>query len=326
MEPSRNCTIGHFYILLYWILDIVIFLVQICIPEYFILVQGDIENELINLACISIADILAFILYLFCKKKTVINIAKEKQKQKKCCSLLLIFLISIFHLYSFSCFYLFYIKKEILIILQDDQNDWIYGIDILFRHIFSCCILKIKLYKHHIYSLIVSVIGIIILTASDISTICLEKKSINVLWYVIIILQRPFFLSLTHVINDKLFKEYNLLPHSLMFRRGLIELILFLIILTPIIIFTSQFQFTDLLYRILMKCGYIVLTFLQEFFLLKIIESFNVIYVSFLVIYKIIRGLLNPFLYENNKSDISINYIIDICALFLILVGSLINI
>ena len=73
------------------------------------------------------------------------------------------------HLLSLSSHFLFFLfinveEKEKSIILENYQMDWLIGMDIISRHIFSRLFLKTKLYKHHIVSLFICAPGFIIIS------------------------------------------------------------------------------------------------------------------------------------------------------------------
>ena len=223
-------------------------------------------------------------------------------------------------------------ENENIEILKNYQIDWLIGIDIIFRHIFSCLILKAELYKHHIWSLIICLFGILLMTISDGISILLGKKEIKIFYYIFII-ARPLLFSLADVLDKILLSDDFLLPHYLMFDRGIVNIII-LSISAACLIVTSKLEFIiiseDLFKRILIKCGFIFVAFLKAFFLLKIIYIFTSQYVSFLVIAEAFGGILNHFhdIFNseknfNEKIGNSYSIIIDIISLIIITFGAL---
>ena len=345
---SFKCDINNFYILAYWILELFTTIIQHFFSDYFILNEGNCGNEFINLVCIVIADLMAgfLVLYTKCSMKPVNDTSKRKRskkeiklihsnimQRKKQNSFSLLLLISILHLISLSCYFLFYLFIKIkgienIKILKNYQIDWLFGIDIIFRHIFSRLILKIKLSKYHKLSIIIIIIGLIFMSIFDFNFLLSGN-----IYYTLFIIARPLLFSLADVLDKILLTNDFFLPHFLMFNRGLIESVI-LLICTPILIYTSILEFNiinnNLLKRILMKCGFIIISFFKAFILLKIIYIFTAQYVSFLIVAELFGGIMNH-LYEFFNSEKIENYsyekkgiIFEIISLIIITFGALI--
>ena len=140
-------------------------------------------------------------------------------------------LISILDLISRSVYFLFFlftykIKENIEIkkLPKRYNMDYILAIDICFRYLFSRIILKTKIYKHHLVSMIICIIGFLFFVVADLFSI---DYNINNLIYSIIILFRAILFPLEDTINQILLSKYFLLPHFLMTYRGIIESIFF---------------------------------------------------------------------------------------------------
>ena len=120
---SFKCYKSYYYILAYWILEIMTSIIQNFFSDYFILYKGNAENEFINLACIVIADLLAGVLVLYtkCSMKSVNKTLKRKksknepnliyndeikQKKQKRISLLLL-IINKYFTFNFNFFFFF---------------------------------------------------------------------------------------------------------------------------------------------------------------------------------------------------------------------------
>ena len=113
-----------------------------------------------------------------------------------------------------------------------------------YQEFFSHYILKINLYKHHIVSLIIFLIGYFFKTlfAFIAGDIHLEK------WpYICFIIIQLILLGLEDVLNKLLLTEKCMLPHVLMFLRGLFNSGMAIVFGT--IIKFSGFEFSFLSYK-----------------------------------------------------------------------------
>ena len=315
------CHKYYFYFLVYWLLEI-----SISITKNFIYVTKDIdiglENDLMNeymqLLILVISDLLAGFLVLYTKfslpKKAKVERSKSKRqisyiydkdgpvnKNKK---IKLLILISFLDFSSRSIYFIFYLIKEKRL-LNRYQTDLIVGMDIFMRYFFSRIILKTKFYKHHIWSMIISLIGFLILTILDIISIVViddkdtdkENDIMSKFLFLFILLLRALFYPLEDTINKILLSDNFLLPHSLMYDRGIIEFFI-LILFSLILYLTGELKFEynysiAHIWYILIKIGYTIVCFVQNFCIVKIIYIFNSQYVSFLIISESLAGTVN---------------------------------
>ena len=249
-------------------------------------------------------------------------------------------LISILHLISVSAYFIFYSiinveHNDNTKILENYQMDWLIGIDIITRHFFSRIILKNKIYKHHIFALIICALGFFFMTFSDFISIIYEKKEIKAIYFALFILPRAILFPLADVYDKLLLTDRLFLPQNLMFYRGCIESLI-LIIASPILYFTSKLNFvniieTDLKIRILINAGFLIFIFLKAFCLMRVIDLFNAQFVSFIIVAELFSGILNHFYkfihLENSEKEImkdKYGFIIDIIALIIIMFGTLV--
>lgn len=343
---------NYYYILLYWILEIIVTLVQKSYPDYFILFKEASMNELTDVICKVLGDLLAGFLVLYTKctmkftkkqlkkknskneiKLIYNNIEKEKHNNSVC----LIILISILHMTAVSVYFLFHLfigtkENDNSTILENHQMDWLICVDFLLRHIFARIILKTSLYKHNKLSLYICSFGFFFMTVSDGFSIWNGNKDIKVLFFIFFIFPRVMLFSLADVLNKKILIDDFFLPQKLMFYRGGIELFLLLIII-PILYFTSKLNLdiiqTDLSIKIIIKSLYIIISFLKAFFLMKVIDIFTAQYVSFVVVAECFGSTLS-YSYQIIKTNIYnkqyidlIQWIVDILSLIVILFGTL---
>ena len=167
---------SYYYFLLFWILELIITIIRnhlfkkSCKDN-----NNDVTknmNELINIICYNLGDLLAGILVIYSnivtkpiKKEEDELVEKKKSKihleliyndlSIKKNKYLLIFIISVLELiarFNDLLFYLIIDKERI----RDGEISWLISVDILSRVIFSRIILNVKLYKHHIVSLILT--------------------------------------------------------------------------------------------------------------------------------------------------------------------------
>ena len=176
------------YFLVYWALEILVAVFNNINKNYLKFELNDLGNEYINLICLNIADLLAgfLVIYTICsiskkvikkkESKNEIQLIYNDPNNRKFKTKLLI-LISILDLLSRSVYFLFFLtgiaEKHIIDILQ---MDWVIAIDILSRYFFSRIILKTKLYKHHFWSILISVVGFIFMSLIDLITIFSESE------------------------------------------------------------------------------------------------------------------------------------------------------
>lgn len=186
--------------------------------------------------------------------------------------------------------------------------DWIVAIDILSRYFFSRIILKTKLYKHHFWSIIISTLGFIFMSSIDLITIINNKKydfSIK-MWYLLFIFPRALIFPLEDAINKILLSNDFLLPHSLMFDRGIIEFFI-LLIFSLILFITKKLEISydseNIKYVILIKIAQTIVSSIKAFCLMQAIYIYSSQYVSFLVVSESFGGTLNLFINIFSNDD-----------------------
>jgi hypothetical protein len=285
------------------------------IKAYFEYIYSEINNfsvmiELINLICLNIADLLAgfFVLYTHINSKS----DKENNEARRTSSnqikliyndlsikknkYLLIFLISVLELVGRSTDLFYYIYFD-SIRIRDGEISWLISIDILSRIIFSKIILKSRLYNHHILSIIMTVIGLCSMSIS--AFIAINSYELSRWPYFSFIFLKFITIPLEDVINKILLTNKFLLPQSLMFMRGLYNLIMLLIII-PILYFTNElkldFYFNEneigYVIQISLLIFFIAFTLLKSFYIMKVIYIFTPQHVAFLnVVFYMIRLL-----------------------------------
>ncbi len=250
----------YYYFIAYWIISLICSLIN----HYF---QNQIKNDenankkeynIIYLFCFILGDLLGGFLVLythFSSKPEKEENKKDKPKNNNLQYKLiyndlsvkkyknrLILTISILHfigLASDLIFYLIFVEKTLAI----EEIEWLISIELLARIIFCKFILKIKFFKHHIFSIIISMTGFLFMGITGLNKISkktsIEKKGFYILFNII----TEIIFSLEDVLCKILLIEKFLLPHVLMFWRGLICLGLLLILITILILTDKVNQF-----------------------------------------------------------------------------------
>ena len=300
------------------------------IKAYFEYIYGEINNfsvmiELINLVCLNIGDLLAgfFVLYTYINSKS----NKENNEARRASNnqvkliyndlsikknkYLLIFLISILELIgrSTDLFYYIYIDSTRI---RDGEISWLISIDILSRIIFSKIILKSRLYNHHILSIIMTVIGLCSMSIS--AFIAINSNELSRWPYFAFTFVKFITVPLEDVINKILLTNKFLLPQSLMFMRGLYNLVMLLFII-PTLYFINElkldFYFNEneigYIIQISLVIFFIAFTLLKSFFIMKVIYIFTPQHVAFLNVVFYMLRLLRCRITTGDKSLIIIS-------------------
>ena len=177
-------------------------------------------------------------------------------------------------------------------------------------------------------------IGFILMCLSDIiSIVKLNMKTSDIIINVIIFFPKTILLPLEDTINKIILTNNFLLPHSLLFLRGIFQFCLMLIII-PLIIFRNKFnsEFLKELKKpkkISYSILFAILTTIRNLCLMNVIYIFNSSHISFLLSIVIFNNTIRQFFETDNIYNFKevkgfMFFIIDIIALILISLGSLI--
>lgn len=341
----------YFYFIAYWIISFINSLIN----HYF---QKQIKNDenankkeynAIYLLCYIIGDLLGGFLVLYTYFTSKSEKEESKEKKNECKNNLhyelifndlsvkkykyrLILTISILHFIALSSdllFYLIFVEKTLAI----EEIEWLISIELLARIIFCRFILKIRLYKHHILSIIISMTGFLFMGITGLVKIskcnAIENRGIFILFTII----TEILISLEDVLCNILLIEKFMLPHILMFFRGIIDFIIF-IILIPILNASGAISLKNYLsfstkcnisLFIFLKILLIIFAFIKGFITMKVIYIFNPLHVAFLDIvfslYEFIEYMISP---DDNNSVTVLPDIFDIFFLIIIIIGTLI--
>ena len=225
------------------------------------------------------------------------------------------------------CTDLFYLLFFGLLPIRIGEVNWLISIDTFARIIISRMILKTKLYKHHFSSIIVITIGLSVMSICAFVALSNEE---SLSWaYFIFVAVKYIILPLEDVFNKILLTNQFMLPHYLMFWRGIFTFI-FLIILFAATVLPSFIEFNyftqfdtklAILNQVLMKVLFTIFSFFKSFCLLKILDTFSPQHVAFcntaFSLYQLFKCRLKS---DDNKVLLTV----DAIFLFIIILATLV--
>ena len=350
---SFSCFKSYYYFIIFWLLDLSITIIRDLYLEQEIKSEEYMKGtEFIYISCLNLDDLLAgfLVLYTFIKMRkikdenTLIEKNRESKRSKKkekisyeliynkisvknnkFIYLLLISLLE-FVARSTDLLYLLIIGK---IPIRIGQVNWLISIDIFSRIIISRIILKTKIYRHHVLSIILTIIGLFSMSICAFKVI-IENELEN--WpYFLFIIGKYILLPLEDVINKVLLTDEFLLPHYLMFYRGIFNFIMLGILSASVflpesklVIFSYFSQFKtdkEKHIQILVKVIFTILSFFRAFCLLRVIDIFSPQHVSFL---NTTFSLYQLFKCRTKSRDDKFITSIDAIFLLIIILGTLI--
>ena len=184
-----------------------------------------------------LAGIMTLINKLIDKFKTTTSEAKEREKDMRKKSFFYLSIIAVIDFIAQFCLFLFswvILKSKLLEkeVIRDENLYFIVSIDIFSRYIFSRIFLQSFFYKHHIVSIVLTLIGFIPLIIKNLYDITHVENNNNILKnkaafiYLILFIYMTIIYSLEDVFNKLCFNQSILEPYDLMFYKALIQTIL----------------------------------------------------------------------------------------------------
>ena len=347
---SFNFNINLIYIIIYWILEIFLRITMSYKPKYYTISNNPKDNEFMFIIFPVISKLFSgfIILYVYCvfRKNSSSAIINKNEliyenpidnKINKYFFLKILFITCLELLSNCSYFIFFLIidaeKEEVS---HKSTKDVITLLDILVRYIFSICILKVRVFKHHMWSIYAMIFGFLLIVPFDICDIYYEEKmhKIYSTSYVIVIFFLLAFKSVIYPLEDtyikKFFNTYYILPENFLFYISICETIILTIF--GLIFYISNILKFDLILSpavIITSIIYILTTAVREYILIKIIYLFSSQSVSFLIISQNISvsliDIIN-FIKEKDKSNIQphvyISFPFEIIALVIIIIAT----
>ena len=348
---------GYFYFIAYWLSEVIRSVIGITLnnkKQYSLQYYSEgfpLEEELFKLILLNIADLLTGFLVLYTniimkslktKKKNEIPKKIEKLEPSLIYNTLsyksnnsgiwLIILISILD-FAASSVYLFS-KLPKIKRLKPRQIDWMLSIDIIARTLLAIFFFKIQVRKHHKLSIILCMIGFILMSISDIMSIIKEDiKAKDVFIFIAIMFPKAILFPLEDVFNKIILFNEFFLPHSLIFWRGVTQFFFFLIII-PILYFNNKinlefFKKMKKIKKIVHSVLFVFISAVKNLCLMNVIYIFNSHHISFLLVIIIVDNTIQQFFDKDSIYDLKetkgiIYFTIDILALIIILIGTLI--
>jgi hypothetical protein len=257
------------------------------------------------------------------EQKTVEKVKSILSRKNK---YMLIFLISLleFICRSTNFFYLIIIKK---FTIRVGEIAWLISVDFFARILISRRVLKFRLFRHHYFSIVLIILGFFSMSICAFESI--SEYELNNWPYFIFIIIKNILLPLEDVYNKILLTDKFLLPHYLMFWRGLFNCI-FLTLLGLCIIVPGVIEYnfntpdemnSNITIFLLHKIIFIIFSFCRAFIYLKVVDIFSPQHVAFCnaAFYLYLLILCRC---KNDKSILIL--IIDIFSLIVIIFATLI--
>jgi hypothetical protein len=292
---SFSCQKSYFYLLGFWIIDFLISMHRmIYLPGEISSIESMKKSEFIYINLKTVSDLCAgfLILHTYIRMKKI-NQKEEQKTVEKVKSILsrknkymLIFLISLleFICRSTDFFYLIIIKK---FTIRAGEIAWLISVDFFARILISRRVLKFRLFRHHYFSIILIILGFFSMSICAFESI--SEYELNNWPYFIFIIIKNILLPLEDVYNKILLTDKFLLPHYLMFWRGLFNCI-FLTLLGLCIIVPGVIEYnfntpdemnSNITIFLLHKIIFIIFSFCRAFIYLKVVDVFSPQHVAF---------------------------------------------
>ena len=330
------------YVLIFWILEISLKISTNYFPEYFEVSTDLKENEYMFIVLPVIGKLLSgfLALYIYCvshrKGKNQFDnkyklIYENPENNKNKCYYLKLLIITSLELIARACFFIFFLtlgsnKEEIDI---KNTKDALTLLDILSRYILSILILKIKIFKHHIWAIYVMIYAFLLMIPFDLLDL-FQGENVNkvhtVIYFIVLSCQSIIY-PFEDTLIKKFFNTYFILPEKMLFSISICEVIIVSII-SAILYFLNVIKF-DLMYNTGIIIGiniFILEMGVREYIIIKFIYLYSSQSVSFLIISQNIAvsliDIIN-FIKERDKSDIGfqvyLSFPFEIIALILII-------
>jgi len=183
---------------------------------------------------------------------------------------------------EFLCLVIYFIY---IILLKDlENNNELYFLDAnvpytcIIQFILSYLILKTRLYKHHYFSLILTIIIFVIILILDLINI-FKNNAVDYKFYIYYLIYLTFN-SIENPFGKKLFLYGFISPYNLLIMKGII-LFIFVAIFSIIILIIDINIFSDMVFflngieEIFLRIAQIILAFLEELFFWLIVDRFS---------------------------------------------------
>jgi hypothetical protein len=215
-------------------------------------------------------------------------------------------------------------NDQFLTISADHLNSFLF-LDILSRYFFSLCILNTYFYAHHYFAFLLNFISLSILVVIDYK---FKFNKYDVL-YITIIGIKTILYSLEDIINKVAFRSLYIWPITLIFYKGLFQLVIYLPIITTLffVLQLNNFEDINIKNEVKLFISFIPFNIIRTINLVAVIDRFTAQHMSFLKV----SEALNLFLFylvigEEKKFELTtLAYIGQIFAFIILLISTLIH-
>jgi hypothetical protein len=215
-------------------------------------------------------------------------------------------------------------NDQFLTISADHLNSFLF-LDILSRYFFSLCILNTYFYAHHYFAFLLNFISLSILIVIDYK---FKFNKYDVL-YITIIGIKTILYSLEDIINKVAFRSLYIWPITLIFYKGLFQLVIYLPIITTLffVLQLNNFEGINIKNEVKLFLSFIPFNIIRTINLVAVIDRFTAQHMSFLKV----SEALNLFLFylvigEEKKFELTtLAYIGQIFAFIILLISTLIH-
>ena len=312
------------YAIIYWLLEIIMRILIYLQRDLFQIFKKDSVNEYYFAFLRNFSDFFSIflVIYISCslKEKNINNNSKIHQNNSKLefienekpnafyinkkfiYEMIIICILD--YLNRFALFIFYQPNQEVNHEIVSDKFifDMLNNIDITTRLILSIFAFKTKVYKHHIMSIFIIIIGFIILISSDAISLHFFPGEINeklTYIYIGIVSYRGFLYPIEDTLQKNIFNNNYIIPEQFLFLRGLGDLVL-IIIITPVLYFSiwinddESFDLASTLSRIIiLSIVYSIFSFIKELIVIKVVYYFYVQSVAFLLISESLAGTIS---------------------------------
>ena len=352
---SFNYNNNFLYAIIYWLLEIFIRLwMYLGWDEFFRMSENEVQNEYIYVILLVAADLLAgfLVLYVQCSLRKTHNKNGQlvKSETARIGNQELIYtdmglkiskdflkklsMATLFDYVNRSLFWIAYAvtdakNKEIYHQIYHDFNN---TLDIIMRYLLSILILKMELYKHRVFSMMLIIFGFALILPTDIYLMNM-KEGVNhgdTSIYVLISDFRAICFPMRDIISKTIFKENFIMPEQLIFMKGIMEAML-IIVITPILYFSFGLTWEIVITNknIIIIFVYTLVYSARAYLLTKIIYNSSAQSVSLLIISQSVSGAIYEVVdfirnQQNKKTMDIILLIIRICGIIFIAFSTLV--
>ena len=267
-----------------------------------------------------------------------INFIFNKETRKNYRTIKLVFIISLIDIICQLALPIKYIIEyyrgnKFLIKSADHLNSFLL-IDILFRYIFSRLILNTYFYAHHYFSFFLNFISLSPLLFID---YYYKYEGNYDILYIIIIGIKLILYSLEDIINKVAFTTIYIEPKTLIFYKGLFQLIVYFPIISSVFFIFHLHDFQDiggfLLNELYLFLSFIPFNIVRTICLVNVIDRFTAQHMSFLkvsesiiiFIFYFFRGEEEKLFFKDENQEAQLSSIIHILSFIILLISTLIH-